>query len=65
MATTDTLKRYLSVKETGEYLGLSRHTIYRMIKSLEIPFTTFGRVKRFDREKLDRWIAARSVEGKT
>lgn len=65
MATIDTMKRYLTVKETADYLGLSRHTIYRMIKRLEIPFTTYGRVKRFDRERVDKWVSARSTEGKT
>ncbi len=64
MAENSILKRYLSVSETAELLDLSRHTIYRMIKSQEIPFITFGRIKRFDRLKLDQWLAGRTVEGK-
>ncbi len=64
MTTIDTIKRYLTVQETADYLGLSKHTIYRMIKRLEIPFTTYGRVKRFDRERVDKWVSQRSTDGK-
>lgn len=65
METTDIMRKYLTVQQTADYLGLSKHTIYRMIKRLEIPFTTYGRVKRFDRERVDKWVSARSTEGKT
>jgi len=64
MPTTDTIKRYLNVKEAAEYLGLSRHTIYRMIKNAVIPCTSFGRIVRFDRQRLDKWVEERSIQGK-
>jgi excisionase family DNA binding protein len=32
----------LSINQTTEYLGVSRMTVYRMMKSGEIPFTKLG-----------------------
>ncbi len=65
MTTTDTIKRYMTVKETAEFFRLSKHTIYRMIKRGEIPYTDIGGTKRFDREKLENWAGSRTIEGKT
>lgn len=66
MAQTDTIKRYLTVAETADYLGISRWTIYRMLKDGLIPHTSFSkRVKRFDREKIDQWLLDRTTGGKT
>lgn len=67
MDTTATIKEILTVKETADLLGLSKHSIYRMIKEQVIPFSSFGkngRTKRFQRKKLLEWFDGRSVEGK-
>ncbi len=55
----------MTVKETAEFFRLSKHTIYRMIKRGEIPYTDIGGTKRFDREKLENWAGSRTIEGKT
>jgi len=55
-------KRLLDVKEASEYLGLAESTLYSMVSQRRIPFTKTGRLTKFDREQLDRWIRANSVE---
>lgn len=68
MAETGILKEILSTKEVSELLGLSTHSVYRMIHDNVIPFSSFGRngrTKRFNRKKIMEWIQARSTEGKT
>ena len=50
--------RLLTVKQTAEYLGLSRHTIYNQISSKKFPILPIrlGGAIRFDREDLDLFI---------
>ena len=57
-------KRFLSVKEAAEYLGLSSHFLYKLVAQKGIPFTRFGKGKaiRFDMKKLEHWIEERSIE---
>lgn len=57
-------KRYMGVAECADYCGVSRHTIYRLVKDEQIPFIPYGRKKKFDRVKIDAWIADRTVEAK-
>lgn len=59
---TVTLKRYLDVGELAEYLGVSKWLIYKLIESRDIPFVPFGRLIRFDRLAIDRWVEKRTVQ---
>lgn len=57
-------KRYLNVKQAADYLGVSRHTIYQMVKQKTITYIAYGRAKRFDRLALDQNVKQRTVEAK-
>jgi len=54
-------KRLLDVKEASEYLGLAESTLYSMVSQRRIPFTKTGRLTKFDRVQLDKWILSNSV----
>lgn len=52
----------LTEKAAGEYLGLSRTTLYRKRITGQIPFVNLARegkpIIRFRREDLDRWVTS-------
>ena len=53
----DLMKRYLSVKEVAEYLGVSRMTIYNMVKDKQLPQgRRFRGVRRWDFEELKDFL---------
>ena len=43
--------------EVATYTGLSVHTLYTMVSQRRIPFVKMGRLTKFDRVELDKWIA--------
>lgn len=49
-------KRYLTIKQTAEYLSLHPITVYRLIHKGFIPASKIGGAIRIDKEILDRWI---------
>ena len=49
-------QRYLSVAETAAYLGLSPKTVYSWAEKGTIPAYKVGRVWRFDRTELDKFV---------
>jgi len=55
-------KRYLSVRELSEYLGVPRHTIYCWTSMRKIPFVKMGKSVRFDIKAIEKWIKENSVE---
>lgn len=56
-------KRYLTMEQLCDYLSISRWTIQRMISKREIPFSQISsKLYRFDREKIDKWIADCSMK---
>ncbi|MDK2743223.1 MAG: helix-turn-helix domain-containing protein [Nitrospira sp. BO4] len=57
-----TIRRLLTVKEVASYTGLSTHTLYTMVSQRRIPYVKLGRLTKFDRLELDRWIASKSVK---
>lgn len=50
----------LDVDGAAALLGVSRYTIYRLIKKNELPSTRVGREWRFHRPTLIQWVAAGS-----
>ncbi len=56
--TTSTVRRLLSVKEAGLYLGLSPWTIRSLGWSGQIPEVRVGRRVLYDRQDLDRFVEA-------
>ena len=62
--TTSMTRRLLTIKEVADYTGLSPHTLYTMVSQRRIPFVKLGRLTKFDRYELDRWIASQSVKAR-
>lgn len=57
-------RRLLDIGEVAIYTGLSVHTLYTMVSQRRIPFVKLGRLTKFDRYELDRWIASHSVKAR-
>jgi excisionase family DNA binding protein len=51
-----TNRRLLSIGETAVYLSLSKHEVYNMIATHELPTVTHGRRKMLDILDLNAWI---------
>jgi len=62
--TPSMTRRLLTIKEVADYIGLSHHTLYTMVSQRRIPFVKIGRLTKFDRYELDRWIASHSVKAR-
>ncbi len=54
----------LSVREAATHLGVSRNTVYDMVRAGDIPHLRIGTRVRIPTEPLRQWIAART-EGHT
>jgi excisionase family DNA binding protein len=48
----------LTVQNVAEYLRLHPSTIYRLVKTKQLPAFKIGGDWRFNRESIDRWRAA-------
>ena len=59
---TSIAPRLLDIQQVATYTGLSVHTLYCMVSQRRIPFVKMGRLTKFDREELDKWIAGNSVK---
>lgn len=58
-----TEKHYFNVKEVAVYLGLSRWTIYDLVKQKKIPYIPLSKqALRFSREHIDRWMERQEVK---
>lgn len=55
-------KKWLTVEEAADYLGLKKSTIYAYIHERKLPYYKRGHVVRFKVEELDAWIEASRVE---
>jgi len=48
--------KWLSVDEITQYLGVSRDTVYSWIQTRDMPAHRVGRLWKFKKEAVDRWI---------
>ena len=48
--------RWLSVDEIGKYLGVKRDTIYKWINERGLPAHKIGRLWKFKKENVDKWV---------
>jgi excisionase family DNA binding protein len=62
--TPSMTRRLLNIQEVADYTGLSPHTLYTMVSQRRIPFVKMGRLTKFDRYELDRWITSQSVKAR-
>ncbi len=54
-SNAETLPQVLTVREVSEYLRVHPTTLYRLIRSKQIPGFRVGSEWRFDIETIDRW----------
>jgi excisionase family DNA binding protein len=54
--------RLWDIQEVAAYTGLSVHTLYTMVSQRRIPFVKIGRLTKFDRYEVDKWITGHSVK---
>ncbi|QTL47327.1 helix-turn-helix domain-containing protein [Priestia aryabhattai] len=55
------IKRTLTVKETAQYIGVSKDLIYKMVRTKEIPFIRIGRRVLFRKESIDQWLHSQEI----
>ena len=46
----------MTVNELAEYLRISRASVYRLVRSRQIPVSNVGRQLRFRRDSIDTWL---------
>ncbi len=56
----DTSNRMMTIREVAEYLSVHEKTIYRLVKSGELPALRVGGQWRFEKKVLDAWIQNRT-----
>ena len=56
------LRRLITAKEAGQYLGLSNDTIYRMASQKKLPYLKIVDRVLFDIKALDHWIEKHMVK---
>ena len=52
----------LTPQQTADYLGIKLSTVYSMCMRKTIPFCKIGRLNRFRREDLNKWIESHIQE---
>jgi len=50
--------RWFSVDEIADYLGVKRDTLYKWIERKRLPAHKLGRLWKFRKEEVDKWIKA-------
>ncbi len=56
------IKRFLSIRELAEYLGIKVGTVYVWVCHKKIPYVKVGRLVKFDLQKIEKWLEEKSVE---
>jgi len=51
----------LSIEEAAEYLGVKKSTMYSWVFYRKIPFVKVGRLVKFERIDLNKWIERRKI----
>lgn len=57
MAKKKKLPNLMTVDELAEYLGLKKQTIYNWLHQKKISGIKIGKVWRFDRKYIDKWLS--------
>ena len=50
--------RWLSVDEICKYLGVSKDTVYKWLDKHDMPAHRMGRLWKFKKEQVDKWVEA-------
>ena len=54
--------RLISIKELAEYIGVKIGTVYSWVCQRKIAYVKIGRLVKFDKAELDKWIERHRVE---
>ena len=57
-----TIDDFVSIQELSQWLNIPVPTLYDWVHRKRIPFIKLGRLLRFDREAIRKWIFEKSVE---
>lgn len=57
MERNNTEKKFLSVEEVAQLLGVTYQLIYRLVREGTIPASQIGKVYRINRDDLDEYLA--------
>lgn len=49
-------ERWLSVGEIAEHLGVKKDTIYKWVRTTDIPSHKIGRLVKFQIKEVDKWV---------
>ena len=49
-------ERWLSVEEIAKHLGVKKDTIYKWVRTTNIPFHKVGRLVKFQIKEVDQWV---------
>lgn len=55
--------KLMNIEEAASYLGIKKSRLYTATRRRELPFIKVGRLVRFEREHLDRWIGEKHKSG--
>lgn len=55
-------RRYLSIRELSEYIGVTVGTLYSWVCYRKIPFSKVGRLVKFDKLRIDQWVQERTID---
>ncbi|OQX79707.1 MAG: hypothetical protein B6D56_06525 [Candidatus Omnitrophica bacterium 4484_70.1] len=55
-------KRLMSVEELAHYLSLKKQTIYNWLHNRKISGIKIGKVWRFDKKEIEKWLKRHKVE---
>lgn len=55
-------RTWLTVAQVAEYLALSKVTIYRLLERGDIPTRRIGKLHRFYRPEIDKWMLKQYAE---
>jgi len=55
-------KRYLTIEELSNYISTPKGTIYTWTHMRKIPYSKVGRILRFDKQEIDRWMKKKKVK---
>jgi len=48
--------RWLSVDEIAEHLGVKKDTIYKWVRTTNIPYHKLGKLLKFQIREVDQWV---------
>ena len=54
--------KLMTVVEVAEYLRISRASVYRLVRSRQVPVSSVGRQLRFRRDSIDRWLHDKELD---